>query len=116
MTAARLMLYATDWNNAKNKKACQIVLKAENPHESDSFVMNAQACPQQTYAHPHRAMPARSQRPGGVKSILWTACCCQKDRDIKLNVKGRYGSWTLISYLNFVYIFYLNVQFPFCRP
>jgi hypothetical protein len=32
-------------------------IKAENPHESDCFVMNAM----------------------NVKAILWTTCCCQKE-------------------------------------
>jgi hypothetical protein len=29
-------------------------------YESDSFVMNAQACPQQSHAQPHKALPAHT--------------------------------------------------------
>jgi hypothetical protein len=68
------------------------VLKAENPHESDSFVMNAHATRKSPTARarlpacacprpptPARGLPAPA-RTGStcVKAILWTACCCQK--------------------------------------
>jgi hypothetical protein len=46
------------------------VLKAENPHESDSFVMNAQVCPQQSHAHPHKAMPTCTSTPLPISTPL----------------------------------------------
>jgi hypothetical protein len=33
------------------------MLKAQNPNESESFIMNAQSRPQQSHEHPHRACP-----------------------------------------------------------
>ncbi len=56
------------------KAELRIKLKAENPDESDSFVTNAQACPQQSHAHPHRAMPGgpRSHRPSLAQALART--------------------------------------------
>ncbi len=62
MTAARLMLYSSYWNNAKK------CVKSWEPPESDSFVMNAHATCKSlpTPARSRPQMPARKSPPAKV--------------------------------------------------